>query len=137
MSKSRFIGLRISENDYRKIEAMRNGKSITDFFRELITFAVEKDKQEASEFIELLKKIEATDLSKIIERLNGIERRLDELQQTKPQQLNLEPLKQLILLFFELIREHGRLIFVMPDKAKMFMQFAADIEQKIKELITE
>jgi len=77
MTKERRISLRISEADFRKVEAMRNGRTLTQFFTGLIQQAVEKDRQEAESFLELLKKIDSSDLSKISMKLDAILKKIE------------------------------------------------------------
>lgn len=73
MGRTRFIGLRISETDFRKIEAMRNGRTITQFFKDLVRAAVANERAEAESFLKLLEKINNSDLSKIAEKVERIE----------------------------------------------------------------
>lgn len=72
MAKTRFIGFKISENDFQKIEAMRNGKTLTQFFKDLVKTAIENEKAEANSFLKLLEKIDSSDLSKIAEKVERI-----------------------------------------------------------------
>lgn len=73
MANSRKITLRVSETDFRKIEAMRNGRTITQFFRDLVRAAVANERAEAESFLKLLEKINNSDLSKIVEKVERIE----------------------------------------------------------------
>ena len=72
MNKIKTISFRITETDFKKILAMKNGKSITNFFTELLKQAFEKERQEAITFLELIKKIDNSDLSKISQKLDLI-----------------------------------------------------------------
>ncbi|MBI4690839.1 MAG: hypothetical protein HY754_11345 [Nitrospirae bacterium] len=47
MAKTRHINFKISEADYRKIESMKNGKTIGHLMRNLIAEAVETERKEA------------------------------------------------------------------------------------------
>lgn len=73
MAKTKRINLRISETDFRKIEAMRNGRTITQFFKDLVRDAIANERAETESFLKLLEKIDSSDLSKIAEKVERIE----------------------------------------------------------------
>ena len=72
MANPRRISLRFSEAEYTQIKSMRKGKTVTDFFKELLHNAVHNDKVEANSFLELLKKLDSTDLSKLISNVQEL-----------------------------------------------------------------
>lgn len=73
MANNRKITLRISETDFKKIEVMKNGGTMSQFFRDLIRGAVANERAEAESFLKLLEKIDSSDLSKIAEKVERIE----------------------------------------------------------------
>jgi len=77
MSKSVFVGFRISRGEYTKLRALAGDKSISVYVRGLIEREVEADKREANDFAKLLEKIENADLSKIAEKVNTIYEKID------------------------------------------------------------
>jgi polyribonucleotide nucleotidyltransferase len=82
MSKTRHINLRIPESDFKKIEAMLNGRTLTQFFRGLVKLAVEKEREDANNFLQLMQKIDSSDLSKIAEKVERIEQANLSIQET-------------------------------------------------------
>lgn len=72
MAKTKRLSLRLSESDFQKIEGMRNGKTLTQFFRDLVRAAVANEREEAESFLKLLEKIDSSDLSKIAEKVERI-----------------------------------------------------------------
>jgi hypothetical protein len=81
MAKTRHINLRIPEDDFKGIEAMLSGKTLTQFFRDLVKLALEKEREDANSFLQLMQKIDASDLSKINEKLD---KAMETLELLKP-----------------------------------------------------
>lgn len=69
MKKNRFIGLRLSEAEFSRLQALKNGKTVGQAIRELITAAVEQERENAKTFLSLMQKIDTADLSKISQKL--------------------------------------------------------------------
>lgn len=78
MAEGRRVCIRFSETDFRKIEAMRGDKTLTAFFHGLIKVAAEKEKQEASSFLELVKRLDSLDLSKVARAVERIEQKISD-----------------------------------------------------------
>lgn len=77
--KERRISIRISEEDFTKIRGLRNGKSMTEFFRELIIEKVKASRGEAQSFNEMIRKIDSSDISKLVESVEQVKTKVDEL----------------------------------------------------------
>jgi len=78
MARTRRVSLRIPETDFRKIQAMKNGQSTTQFFIELIRKAAQDERKDGETFLGLMEKLDSSDLSKIADRTDRI---LDKLSQ--------------------------------------------------------
>jgi hypothetical protein len=72
MPKARRISLRIPESEYQKIKAMLNGRTMTKFFVDLIKLAVEKERDDANSFLQLMQKLGNSDLSKTSDKLDTV-----------------------------------------------------------------
>lgn len=73
MRKTRYVGLRIPESDFKKIETMLKGKTLTQFFKDLVKLAIEKEREDANSFLQLMQKIDSSDLSRLAEKVERIE----------------------------------------------------------------
>lgn len=122
----KIIRIRLSESDYEKVAglAKATGKGISTFAKEILLSGVKQELKDTQLLSKLIQKIES---------ISEPQPQNPPMQQLQSQ-LDLEKFKQLFLLLFLLIREHGKLVFVMPDKAQKFSQIADEIEKKISEL---
>lgn len=122
----KIIRIRLSESDYEKVVgiAKATGKGISTFAKEVLLTGIKQELKDTALLNKLIQKIE---------NLSEPEPQTQPLQQLQSQ-MDFERFKQLFLLLFSLIREHGRLVFVMPDKQQKFSQIADEIEKKISEL---
>lgn len=84
MAKTKHINFRVTENEFRKIQVLRNGKTIGDFFRDIIRKTIDDEKKEANDFLMLMEKINDTSVSNIIGKINLIIDSLDEIKNSKP-----------------------------------------------------
>lgn len=118
---SQLIRARVSNELYETLVKLSKatGKSLSKTVSELLQQAVKQDMSQATLFSKLLAKLESMELH---------QKSMDH------QPVDFEKFKQLIMLILNLITEHGKLIFVMPDKAQKFSEIAKEIEEKIREL---
>jgi tetrahydromethanopterin S-methyltransferase subunit G len=77
MAKTRHINFKVAEVDFRRIQALKNGQSTTQFFTELIRKTVEGEREEGENFLNLMRKLDSSDLSKIAEKTDVILKKLD------------------------------------------------------------
>jgi len=78
MSKTRHINFKLSEADFKKIQAMKNGQSTTQFLIDLIRKAAQNELKESETFLGLMEKLDSSDLSRIADKTDRI---LDKLGQ--------------------------------------------------------
>jgi hypothetical protein len=82
MRKTRRISLRIPESDFQKIESMLKGRTMTKFFVDLVKLALEKERDDANNFLQLMRKLDSSDLSKLVEKVERIEQANLSIQET-------------------------------------------------------
>lgn len=80
MSRCMRVSLRLSVDEYRQVKSMLQGRNISDFFRSLIKDAVEHERREANSFLELLKKIDASDLSKLVQKVDVLAGKIEAMK---------------------------------------------------------
>lgn len=95
MRKTKHINFKISETDFRKITPLMRGKTMGQFFRELIQKAVKDERAEAESFLKLIEKLDRSDLSKIAEKLDMLLQKMNEPNRVKVSLTNLEILHEI------------------------------------------
>jgi len=76
MAKTRHINFKVSETDFKRIQALKNGRTTTQFFTEFVRKAVEGEREEGETFLSLMRKLDSSDLSKIAEKTDVILQKL-------------------------------------------------------------
>lgn len=79
MAPSARVTIRIPQNEMDKIKHLLRG-NVSEFFRGLVRERIERERTEAHEFVELLQRIEGTDISKLGGQISELAERVQAQQ---------------------------------------------------------
>lgn len=132
MAKERRVSLRLSDATFKKINAIRNGKSINRFFEDLIENAEKKEVEDANTFLKLMQKIDASDLSKLVQKVDTIIEMLNTVDTAKVNERVEKFLKRIL---YESVRanvgieEFARRRLMRTD---LYQEYLRDIEKRMQ-----
>ena len=144
MAKSEFVGFRISGSELSQIKAVRlTGETVSQTVRRLLLESIKKERDDLKGWEELIAKLNNTDISKVLNRLDTIEASLEKIKTefSKYKAINFEVLvdylaKMMIYstmnykIAFELLRSQKGELYAQSFHKKLHESLNEEDEEK-------